>query len=43
MAQFYKKLKPNIKTAITVQEFPKNWGDLINIIVKLNDNFRRLI
>ena len=42
MAQPYKGLKPNIKTAMAVQEFPKNWGNLISIAAKLDDNFRCL-
>ena len=42
MAQLYKKLKPNIKIIMAVQEFPKNWGNLISMAVKLDNNFRRL-
>jgi hypothetical protein len=41
MAQFYKGLKPKIKDAMAIQEFPEDWDDLIKVATRLDDNFRR--
>jgi hypothetical protein len=41
MAQFYKGLKPRIKDAMAIQEFPEGWDDLIKTATRLDDNFRR--
>jgi hypothetical protein len=41
MAQFYKRLKANIKDVITIQKFPETVDDLIETATRLDDNFRR--
>jgi hypothetical protein len=41
MAQFYKNLAEEIKNAITIQEFPDNWIDLVAVTTRLNDNFKK--
>ena len=41
MAQFYKGLKPKIKDAMAIQEFPSTWDTLIKLAGRLDDNFRR--
>jgi hypothetical protein len=41
MAQFYKGLSESIKNAITIQKFPQTWTDLVAMVTRLDDNFRR--
>jgi hypothetical protein len=41
MAQFYKGLSEGIKNAMTIQEFPQGWTELVQITTRLDDNFRR--
>jgi hypothetical protein len=41
MARLYEGLKPRIKDAIAVQEFPSSWEELISLAFRLDDNFRR--
>jgi hypothetical protein len=40
MAQFYKRLKANIKDIMAIQKFPDMIDDLIETVTRL-DNFRR--
>jgi hypothetical protein len=41
ITQFYKGLSEKIKNAITIQEFPANWLDLVATATRLDDNFRK--
>jgi hypothetical protein len=41
MAQFYKGLSESIKNAIAIQKFPKTWKELVQIVTRLDDNFRK--
>jgi hypothetical protein len=41
MAQFYKGLKANIKDVMIIQKFPEIVDDLIETVIRLDDNFRR--
>jgi hypothetical protein len=41
MARLYEGLKPQIKDAMALQQFPNNWVDLVQMAARLDDNFRR--
>jgi hypothetical protein len=41
MTQFYKGLSESIKNAMAIQKFPEGWTELVQIITRLDDNFRR--
>lgn len=41
MARLYEGLKPNIKDAIALQEFPTEMTKLVELASRLDDNFRR--
>jgi hypothetical protein len=42
MSRFFNSLKPKIQSAITVIAYPDNFDEIINLAIRLNDNFRRL-
>jgi hypothetical protein len=42
MSQFFNGLKPRIQNVITVVAYPDNFDEMINLAIRLNDNFRRL-
>jgi hypothetical protein len=41
MARLYEGLNIYIKDAIAVREFLNNWVGLVNLSLRLDDNFRR--
>jgi hypothetical protein len=41
MARLYEGLKPRIKDIMAIQKFLSLWKELISLISRLDDNFRR--
>jgi hypothetical protein len=42
MSRFFNGLKPKIQSAITMIAYPESFDEIINLAVRLNNNFRRL-
>jgi hypothetical protein len=42
MSRFFNSLKPKIQNAIAVVAYPDNFDKIINLAIRLNNNFKRL-
>jgi hypothetical protein len=42
MSRFFNDLKPKIQSAIAVIAYPDNFNEIINLVIRLDDSFRRL-
>jgi hypothetical protein len=42
ISQFFNGLKPKIQSVIAIIAYPESFDEIINLVIRLNDNFRRL-
>jgi hypothetical protein len=42
ISRFFNGLKPRIQSAIAMITYPNNFNKIINLIIRLDDSFRRL-
>jgi hypothetical protein len=42
MSRFFNSLKPKIQSAIAMIAYPNNFNEIINLVIRLDDSFRRL-